>query len=48
MGLEGVGGATRCPVARYGSAKLNFSLVYSISRKSHLRGSYFPSGFENL
>jgi hypothetical protein len=48
MGREGVGGAARCPEARYGSAKLGFSPVYSIWRKSHLRGSYFSSGFENL
>jgi hypothetical protein len=48
MGLEGFGGAARCHEARYGSAKLSFPLVYSIWRKSHLRGSYFSSGFENL
>jgi hypothetical protein len=48
MGLDGSGGAARCHEARYGSAKPDFPPVYSISRKSHLRSSYFPSGFENL
>jgi hypothetical protein len=48
MGLDGSGGAVRRHEARYGSAKPDFPPVYSISRKSHLRGSYFSSGFENL
>jgi hypothetical protein len=48
MGLDGSGGAARCHEAHYGSAKPDFPAVYSVFRKSHLRGSYFSSGFENL
>jgi hypothetical protein len=48
MGLDGSGGTARRHEAGYGIAKPDFPLVYSICRKCHLRGGYFPSGFENL